>query len=97
MKSKNIKAKKVTVWERKGPRVDATQTKVSVTFRMDMDVLNWARLEAERMGVGYQTFIGMVLKERMNAREVFDLTMPLPKSAKDEVIAIVREEMAKLG
>ena len=97
MKSKNIKAKKVTVWERKGPRVDATQTKVSVTFRMDMDVLNWARLESERLGVGYQTFIGMVLKERMNDNKIFNFEITTPESLDERLRLIVRDEIAKLG
>ncbi len=40
--------------------------KIAKTFRIDMDVFLWLRLEAERTGIPYQTLLNAKLREAMN-------------------------------
>lgn len=51
---------------RKTPIVDPKTAKVQTSIRMDFKVMEWAQKEAEKLGVGYQTFINMKLKEVMD-------------------------------
>lgn len=49
----------------KGPILDPKATKVQIGLRVDADVLTWLMTEAEKRGVGYQTYLGILLKEAM--------------------------------
>ncbi len=49
----------------KGPILDPKATKVQIGLRVDAEVLNWLMTEAEKRGVGYQTYLGILLKEAM--------------------------------
>jgi uncharacterized protein (DUF4415 family) len=60
--------------------------KVLKTIRIDADVLSWLAGEAEKRGIGYQTLLNMVLRERMGEE-----LRPL----RDEIRKIVREEMRR--
>ncbi len=51
---------------RKSPIVDPKTTKVQTSIRMDYEVMEWAQKEADKLGVGYQTFLNMKLKEVMS-------------------------------
>jgi uncharacterized protein (DUF4415 family) len=51
---------------RKAPIADPKTTKVQTSIRMDFEIMKWAQKEAEKLGVGYQTFLNMKLKEIMN-------------------------------
>jgi len=50
---------------RKGPVLNPKTTKVQTSIRIDGDVMMWAQKEADRLGVGYQTFLNMKLRESM--------------------------------
>ena len=39
--------------------------KISKTFRIDMDVFEWLRQEADRTGIPYQTLLNAKLRESM--------------------------------
>ncbi len=51
---------------RKVPILDPKAAKVQTSIRLDYEVLVWAQKEAEILGVGYQTFLNMKLKETMS-------------------------------
>ncbi len=51
---------------RKSPIADPKTTKVQTSIRMDFEIMEWAQKEAEKLGIGYQTFLNMKLKEIMN-------------------------------
>lgn len=53
------KAKKV------GDRFKGTDVKVTVTSRLDSDVVHWLRAESEKKGIPYQTFMNSILKQAM--------------------------------
>jgi len=66
MKEKNMKkefnfkkAKKVA------DRFKNTDIKVTVTSRLDPDVVYWLRKESEQKGVPYQTIMNSILKQAM--------------------------------
>lgn len=40
-------------------------TKVQTSIRLDGDIMVWAQSEAHGLGVGYQTFLNMKLREAM--------------------------------
>lgn len=48
---------------RKTPIVDSKTAKVQTSIRLDLDVMEWAQESAEKLGIGYQTFLNMKLKE----------------------------------
>jgi len=50
---------------RRTPIADVKSTKIQTSIRLDHDIFEWARKEAESLGVGYQTFLNMKLKESM--------------------------------
>ncbi|WII71650.1 BrnA antitoxin family protein [Bdellovibrio sp. 22V] len=41
------------------------ETKVLKTIRLDSDVLEWLEQEAEKQGMGYQTFLNWFLRKSM--------------------------------
>ncbi len=51
---------------RKQPIVDPITAKVQTSIRLDYEVMAWAQKEAELLGVGYQTFLNIKLKEAMS-------------------------------
>ena len=72
---------------KRGARVNPETTKVSVTARLDMDVLNWLRKESERRGMPYQTLLNSILKEAMTGHRTYN--------SEEEIRKIVREELSK--
>ena len=54
------KAKKV------GNRFKDKDVKISVTSRLDSDVVFWLKSEAEKRGLPYQTFMNSLLKQAMS-------------------------------
>lgn len=72
--------------KRVGDRFKDKDVKVSVTTRLDPQVVAWLRSESERKGIPYQTFMNSVLTEAMN------------NGSQEAVIRrIVREELGKTG
>lgn len=57
---------------RKAPIVDPKTAKVQTSIRMDFEVMEWAQKEAEKLGIGYQTFLNMKLKEMMTKPSIED-------------------------
>ncbi len=51
-------------WEKRKPLSRAT-TKLSITARLDMDIVGWLKEEAEKKGLPYQTLMNSILKEVM--------------------------------
>lgn len=51
---------------RKQPIIDPKTAKVQTSIRLDYEVMAWAQKEAELLGVGYQTFLNIKLKEAMS-------------------------------
>ncbi len=70
---------------KRGPRISREATKVSVTARLDSDVVSWLRKEATRLGLPYQTLLNSLLKQSMS-------TAPLTEQ---KVREIVRDELTK--
>src|SRR5689334_10374828 len=68
--------------KRVGTRFKGKDVKVSVTARLDQDVVFWLRKESEAKGVPYQTFMNSILKQAMT-------TKPLTE---ERVREIIREE-----
>ena len=70
---------------------DTKGAKVMKTLRLDLEVLTWAADEADKRGIGYQTFINLALRKLMNPKE--SSVNPL----REEIREIVREELKKTG
>lgn len=49
----------------RGPVANPKTTKVQTSIRLDGDLMSWAQSEAGGLGLGYQTFINMKLREVM--------------------------------
>jgi uncharacterized protein (DUF4415 family) len=49
----------------RGPVANPKTTKVQTSIRLDGDLMAWAQSEAHELGLGYQTFINMKLREVM--------------------------------
>ncbi len=62
--------------------------KVLKTIRLDADVLAWLAAEADERGIGYQTLLNMLLRERMSRG---------PRDLRDVLARIVREELRRAG
>ena len=62
MKKKEFNFKKA---KRVGDRFKGAEVKVTVTSRLDPDVLHWLREESEQKGIPYQTFLNSILKQAM--------------------------------
>jgi uncharacterized protein (DUF4415 family) len=70
--------------KRVGDRFKGKDVKVSVTARLDPQVVSWLRQESERKGIPYQTLMNSILTESMNSND------------QEAVIRrIVREELRK--
>ena len=54
----------------RGPVANPKTTKVQTSIRLDGDLMNWAQTEASGLGVGYQTFLNMKLREVMEKPSV---------------------------
>ena len=46
--------------------------KVQTSIRLDGDIMSWAQTEAHELGLGYQTFINMKLREAMEKPSISD-------------------------
>lgn len=44
----------------------SSEVKVTVTSRLDSDVVEWLKKEAQKSGVPYQTFMNSILKQAMS-------------------------------
>ena len=70
--------------KRVGDKFKDKEVKVSVTARLDPNVVGWLRQESDRKGIPYQTLMNSLLTEAMNT------------GSQEAVIRrIVREEMGK--
>jgi uncharacterized protein (DUF4415 family) len=49
----------------RGRVVNPKTAKVQTSIRLDGDLMNWAQTEAKEIGLAYQTFINMKLREVM--------------------------------
>jgi uncharacterized protein (DUF4415 family) len=56
----------------KGPVADPKSTKIQTSIRLDADIMIWAQTEAKELGLGYQTFINMKLREMMEKPSVLE-------------------------
>jgi uncharacterized protein (DUF4415 family) len=54
----------------RGPVANPKTTKVQTSIRLDGDVMAWAQTEAHGLGLGYQTYINMKLRELMEKPSV---------------------------
>jgi uncharacterized protein (DUF4415 family) len=50
----------------------AKEIKVLKTIRLDGEVLEWLEIEAEKQGMGYQTYLNWFLRKAMNDRDDFE-------------------------
>jgi uncharacterized protein (DUF4415 family) len=82
---KEYDLKKMKV-RRRGAVVDAKQTKVMISLRLDGDILNWLMKLSEEKRVPYQTLINSLLKEAMD-RDGID--------EKAEIRALIVEELGR--
>lgn len=72
---------------KRGARINPETTKVSVTARLDVDVLTWLRQESEKRGMPYQTLLNSILKEAMTGHRTYN--------SEESIRKIVRDEMGK--
>ena len=63
----------------KGPIVDSKTAKVQTSIRLDYEIMEWAQNEAEKFGIGYQTFLNMKLKEAMEKPSIEERVEVLEK------------------
>lgn len=56
----------------RGPVADPKTTKVQTSIRLDGDLMAWAQTEASELGLGYQTFINMKLRELMEKPSIVE-------------------------
>lgn len=54
----------------RGPVANPKVTKVQTSIRLDGDLMSWAQSEAHDLGLGYQTFINMKLREVMEVPSI---------------------------
>ncbi|HKK08585.1 MAG TPA: BrnA antitoxin family protein [Gemmatimonadota bacterium] len=74
---------------RRGPVIEAPAGKTRITIRLDDDVLEWFRAQADAAGGGnYQTLINQALREFMDMRR---------EPLEDTVRRVVREELEAYG
>lgn len=83
---KEYNLKKMKIYKR-GPLIDPKATKVQKTVRLDYEVVRWLLLEGDKRGLGYQTLLNMILRERMSAETSF--------ITEEKVRAIIRDEIKK--
>lgn len=70
---------------KRGSRAKPEEAKVLITFRIDASILSWLRLEADKKGLPYQTFMNSVLKKAMDQ----------PSESEEFIRRIVRDEISK--
>lgn len=74
---------------RRGPVIQAPGGKTRITIRLDDDVLEWFREQADAAGgANYQTLINRALREYIEERG---------EPLEDKIRRIVREEIPKYG
>lgn len=74
---------------RRGRVIEAPAGKTRITIRLDDDVLEWFRAQADAAGGGnYQTLINRALREFMDMRR---------EPLEDTVRRVVREELEAYG
>lgn len=72
---------------KRGPVIEAPPGKTRITIRLDEDILEWFREQADAAGgASYQTLINQALREYIAER-----TEPL----EEKIRRVVREEVAK--
>ena len=71
-------------WEKRTP-LDPATTKLSITARLDMDIVSWLKAEADRKGLPYQTLMNSLLKEVMHGTLISEQTLR----------KVIREELKK--
>ena len=72
---------------KRGPVLDVSKGKTRITIRIDNDILDWFRFQADKAGGGnYQTLINSALKEFMLSKKE-----PLEETIRN----IVREELSE--
>jgi len=67
-----------------GDRFKGKEIKVSITARLDPQVVAWLKTESEKKGIPYQTLMNSILTESMNSRD-----------QEATIRRIVREELRK--
>lgn len=82
MKKKEFNFKKA---KRVGNRFEGANVKVTVTSRLDPDVVHWLRAESEKKGIPYQTLMNSILRESM-AGSLTDI---------EALRKVIREELKK--
>jgi predicted DNA binding CopG/RHH family protein len=80
-KEYNLKKMK---WRKRDP-IDPATTKLSITARLDMDIVSWLRKEADKKGLPYQTLMNSILKEVMQGTLLSEATLR----------KVIREELSK--
>lgn len=74
---------------RRGPVIQAPSSKSRITIRLDDDVLEWFREQADAAGgANYQTLINQALREYIAERG---------EPLEEKIRRIVREEIPKYG
>lgn len=74
---------------RRGPVIQPPPDKTRITIRLDDDVLEWFRAQADAAGgASYQTLINQALRDYMGWRR---------EPLEDTVRRVVREELADYG
>ncbi len=74
---------------RRGPVIQPPPGKTRITIRLDDDVLEWFREQADAAGgANYQTLINQSLREFMESRH---------EPLEGTIRRVVREELAKYG
>jgi len=70
----------------RGARIPG-HAKVMKTIRLDAEVLAWLMERAEEQGIGYQTLLNMLLRERMNrvVKPQDELRKEIRKIVRDEI------------
>lgn len=71
---------------KRGPVFESPQGKTRITIRLDNDILDWFRSQAQTAGGGnYQTLINIALREYMYSKK---------DSLEDTLRHVIREELA---
>ena len=74
---------------RRGPVIEPPPGKTRITIRLDGDVLEWFRAQADATGgANYQTLINRALREYMSWQR---------EPLEDTVRRVIREELAAYG
>lgn len=63
LKSAMKAAKETHTPQTVSPEKAISETKVNISIRLDLEVLNWLKTEAEKSGLPYQTLANSILKK----------------------------------